>query len=505
MQPSALTRYSITLCVTVLALLLTLFVEPFKHHSPYLLSIAAITVCVWYGGLGPGLVATALSTVVIWYFLLAPQVVFTGSNSEDGLRLSTFILAALLINTLHEAHRRRQEEFRRFNDALERKVSERTVQLETKTSALRESEERYRLLVESVQDYAIYMLDPEGRVVSWNKGAERIKGYRAEEVFGRHFSIFYLPEDAQNAKPERSLQAAVQEGHLQDEGRRVKKDGTIFWASIVITPIRDDTGRLRGFTKVTRDISDRKRAQEALAAQTLELARSNADLERFAYVASHDLQEPLRMVASYVQLLGRRYKGKLDRDADDFIAFAIDGARRMQHLIHDLLAYAKLGSETKALRPTDCESVFQHAIDNLTGAIEEGAAVITHDPLPTLMANESQLVQLFQNLIGNAIKFHGPEAPRIHVSAQERQSEEPDTQGHWLFSIRDNGLGIDPQYQERIFEIFQRLHDRSAYSGTGIGLAVCKKIVEVHGGRIWVESRLAHGSTFYFTIPDRTT
>jgi PAS domain S-box-containing protein len=502
MPPSVLSRYAVSLCVTTLALLLTLFVEPFKHHSPYVLAIAAITVSVWYGGLGPGLVSTVASTLFIWYLLMAPNVPFAPTNSEDGLRLATFVLAALLINALHEARIRKQEELRHFRDALERKVAERTAELETKTAALRDSEQRFRLLVESVQDYAIYLLDPEGRVVSWNKGAERIKGYRAEEAVGRHFSLFYLPKDIEKGRPEQALRTAAQVGQYQDEGWRRRKDGSAFWASVVITAIHDETGRLRGFAKITRDITERKRAEEALSAQATDLARSNADLERFAYVASHDLQEPLRMVASYVELLGRRYKGKLDRDADDFIAYAVDGARRMQHLIHDLLAYAKLGAEKKRFHPTNCETVFQQTLMNLQGAMEESAATITHDPLPIVMANESQLVQLFQNLIGNAIKFHGPQFPRIHASAEHQASSTPSAKGYWLFSVRDNGIGIDPEDAQRIFEIFQRLHDRGKYAGTGIGLAVCKKIVEGHGGRVWVDSQAGHGSTFYFTIPD---
>jgi light-regulated signal transduction histidine kinase (bacteriophytochrome) len=242
------------------------------------------------------------------------------------------------------------------------------------------------------------------------------------------------------------------------------------------------------------DITERKRAEEKLKLTLADLERSNKELEQFAYVASHDLQEPLRMVSSYTQLLARRYQSQLDAAANEFIAFAVDGANRMQALINDLLAYSRVGTLGKEFEPADCTAVLDRTLANLKAAIEKSSAVVTHDLLPTVMADNLQLVQLFQNLIGNAIKFHGEEPPRVHVSAEQKGNE-------WVFSIRDNGIGIDPRYAERIFVIFQRLHTREEYPGTGIGLAICKKIVERHGGRIWVESQPGIGSTFYFTIP----
>lgn len=246
--------------------------------------------------------------------------------------------------------------------------------------------------------------------------------------------------------------------------------------------------------QLEQQIVERKQAEEALVEKANELARSNIELERFAYVASHDLQEPLRMVSSYVQLLAQRYQGQLDEDADEFIAYAIDGTRRMQMLINDLLTYSRISTHGKKFAATNCAEILQQVEAMLELTIEETGAIIDHDPLPTVWADRTQMVQLFQNLIGNAIKFHNGKPPHIQIQAKLQKNE-------WLFAVQDNGIGIDPQFSERIFVIFQRLHNKEDYPGTGIGLALCKKIVERHGGRIWVESNSGHGATFYFTLP----
>ena len=611
---------------------------------------------------------------------------------------------------------------------------------------LRESEEKYRSLIDGVQDYAIFTLDPGGKVASWNAGAERIKGYKAEEIIGQNFSRFYLQTDIDEGKPEKELQLAVTSGRSEIEHWRVRKDGSRFWASVVITAARDSAGRLLGFSEISRDISERKEteakyrglleaapdamvvvnaageivllnlqaekqlgyhrdelvgqkvkniipegfaerliadgtrtaavalaqqigtgieliarrkdgsdfpieimlsplestegilvtaairdisvrkaaeghlaqmegryrglleaapdamvvvnqsgeivllnvqaekqfgyrrdellgqkvkniipegfaerliadgtrtAAEALAQQigtgielrgrrkygsefpieimlsplespegilvtaairditerkkseerlvktVGELKRSNDELQQFAYVASHDLQEPLRMVASYTQLLAKRYIGRLDSDADEFIAYAVDGSNRMQGLIRDLLAYSRAGTNGKDLHQISSEKALKDALANLRATIQESGALVTHDSLPVITTDDTQLTQVFQNLVGNAIKYHSAEVPRVHVSATKNGGKE------WTFSVRDNGLGIDPQYFERIFVLFQRLHGREEFKGTGIGLTICKKILERLGGRIWVESQPEKGSTFYFALPER--
>jgi light-regulated signal transduction histidine kinase (bacteriophytochrome) len=286
------------------------------------------------------------------------------------------------------------------------------------------------------------------------------------------------------------------------ETQRVTNDGRILDVWMTVTKLVDKAGKPIGIASTERDITQRKRAEEKqreelerrVEQRTAALERSNKELEQFAYVASHDLQEPLRMVASYTQLLERRYKDQLDDTAREFIAFAVDGANRMQRLINDLLAYSRV--QTRAGEPelVELSHVLGQARANLATAIEESGALVTNDGLPVVMADPAQLLSVLQNLIGNAVKFHGEEPPHVHVSARESDSEVE-------ISVRDNGIGIRKEHQERIFLIFQRLHNRKDYPGTGIGLALCKRIVERHGGRIWVESEEGGGATFTFTLP----
>jgi light-regulated signal transduction histidine kinase (bacteriophytochrome) len=274
----------------------------------------------------------------------------------------------------------------------------------------------------------------------------------------------------------------------------LRRDGSEFPVEISLSPMTTNAGETLIISNI-RDVTARKIADGRLRAVAADLARSNAELEHFAYVASHDLQEPLRMVASFTQLLARRYQGKLDEDADEFIGFAVDGARRMQELINDLLTYSRAGTQPLQLQPVDTSQLVDRVVSDLATAIAEARASVTRDTLPTVLGDATQLRQVFQNLIANGIKFHRPDdTPRVHISA---------TQDHqaWTFGVSDNGIGIEHQYRERIFALFQRLHTRADYPGTGIGLAICKKIVERHGGQICVESEPGRGTTFRFTVP----
>jgi light-regulated signal transduction histidine kinase (bacteriophytochrome) len=270
------------------------------------------------------------------------------------------------------------------------------------------------------------------------------------------------------------------------------KDGREFPVEISLSPMASDGDQL--VTAIVRDKTDRLATELRLQAAVADLARSNAELEQFAYVASHDLQEPLRMVASYTQLLARRYKGRLDQDADEFIEFAVDGARRMQDLINDLLMYSRVGRFELQPEIVDTGRLTDDVVRDLAAALEESGGRVEHTDLPLVHGDPTQLRQLFQNLIANAVKFHGERQPQVSITATRSDS-------FWTFAVRDNGIGIEPQYLERIFVLFQRLHTRADYPGTGIGLAICKKIVQRHGGRIWLESQPGQGTTFFFTLP----
>jgi len=355
-------------------------------------------------------------------------------------------------------------------------------------AALRESERKYTELVQEAAD-AVLSLDRFGNVVSYNPAAERLSGYTAEEMVGRHFArvAAVAAGSIPRALKEFTLCLAGQE-RPPFEITIVRKDGSRFVGEVHARRIRRE-GKTIGAQVTLRDITERKRTAEALA-------RSNAELEQFAYVASHDLQEPLRMVTGYLGLLQRRYEGRLDADADEFIGFAADGAERMRQLINDLLSYSRVHTRAKAFEPTDCGVLMEEVQADLGVAIEESGAEVTWDALPTVMADGTQLRRVLQNLVGNALKFRGEERPRVHVSAEEES-------GVWRFSVRDNGIGIDPRHKDRVFVIFQRLHGRDKYPGTGMGLATVKKIVERHGGRTWVESKAGQGATFFFTVPAR--
>jgi PAS domain S-box-containing protein len=361
---------------------------------------------------------------------------------------------------------------------------------------LAQMEGRYRGLLEAAPD-AMVVVNQGGEIVLLNVQAEKQFGYSRDELVGQKVKNI-IPEGFAERLVADALRS-VEDALAQQIGTGIelngkRKNGSEFPIEIMLSPLESAEGIL--VTAAVRDITARKQAEANLLNKVEELNRSNEELGQFAYIASHDLQEPLRMVASYTQLLSRRYKGKLDSDADEFIAFAVDGASRMQRLIQDLLAYSRVGTKGRDMVEVSSEEALQQALINLRGAIEEKGALVTHDSLPPVIADDMQLIQLFQNLVGNAIKYQSSGIPKVHISAAKNGAKK------WTFSVRDNGLGIDPQYFEKIFGMFQRLHKREEFAGTGIGLAICKKIVERHGGSISVESEPGQGSTFRFALAE---
>jgi PAS domain S-box-containing protein len=450
----------------------------------------------------------------------------TKGKDEVGKLAHSFNTMVGRLKTIHdslqaemEERRRVQGDLQRINEELEMRVHDRTVALteardelelrvEERTAELKNSNERLEEEIEerkraevALQTASAYnrslieaSLDPlvtisaEGKITDVNTATERVTGYSRSELIGTDFANYFT--DTEKARI--GYEQVFCDGSVTNYELAVRHKGggvtpVMYNASIY----RDDSGKVVGIFAAARDITDRKRAEA-------ELTRSNADLQQFAYVASHDLQEPLRNVASCLQLLEKKYKNKLDANADQYIYHAVEASVRMKALILDLLAYSRIGTKGKPPQRIDCEQILDQTVRNLRAAVADAGAVITHEPLPTVPADDTQLLQVFQNLIGNAIKFRRDEPPQIHLSAVKNKNE-------WIFSVKDNGIGIESRHLDRIFVIFQRLHKRSQYHGTGMGLAIVKKVVERHRGRVWVESEFGSGTTFYFTIPDRGT
>ena len=424
------------------------------------------------------LAALFLPALMAWLRLLGQRRGLYGT--EMGLTIYTLGVTIVLLAIVFLTTKRLDTIDR------ERRIQEKRVE---------DAEARFRTFMEKSPD-AILIAERDARIQLVNAAAEKMFGYSREELVGADVTALIRSEYRErHVAHEEAYLAAVESWPMGSglEVAAVRKDGSRFPAEIALSPVATANGPL--VIATVRDATERKRAQEQLALRSADLERSNRDLEQFAYVASHDLQEPLRMVSSYTQLLGERYGDRLDADARDFIGFAVDGAKRMQILINDLLTYSRVGNRAMSLVPTDCHDVLGRSVVNLRSAIDESCAIVTNDELPVVTADGAQLVQVFQNLIGNGIKFRREGVPpRIHVSARQDGDE-------WVFSVADNGIGIPAELQPRLFVIFQRLHTRETYPGTGIGLAICKRIVERHGGRIWIDSEPGRGTTFLFTIP----
>lgn len=341
----------------------------------------------------------------------------------------------------------------------------------------------------------IIITDTDGHIDYVNAKFTEVTGYAKEEVMGKNPRILKSNQTPKSVY-EDLWKVIANGGEWHGELHNRKKNGESYWARASISPIKNSDGIVTHYLAVQEDTTDRKMAEHALQNYAKELERSNEELQQFAYVASHDLQEPLRMIASYLTLLENRYSGQLDDDAHEFIGYAVNGAKRMKELIRDLLQFSKIGTHGNPFTDTDCEEILKKTLHNLEVSIIENQTSITHDPLPVIHSDPVQVSQLFQNLISNSIKFRSSNPPAIHISADKKDND-------WVFSVKDNGIGIEKEYAKRIFTIFQRLHSDSKYPGTGIGLALCKKIVERHGGRIWFESRSGGGSVFYFTMPSK--
>jgi PAS domain S-box-containing protein len=376
--------------------------------------------------------------------------------------------------------------------AVEQFLEDRRLLIQTQHD-LRQNKEMMQAIIETTP-VAIVGMDLNGNVQSvWNRAAEKMLGWSAREVMGRPFPA--VPEEKKEEFIGFSQQISKGEILKGVEVSRIKRDGTPIDYSIYGSALHDAEEKINGYIAVLVDITDRKRLDDQLRRKNEDLARSNAELEQFAYVASHDLQEPLRKVGSYMELVTERYREQLDRDGIEFIDYAVDGARRMKIMIDDLLTYSRVGTRDQTFVSIDMMDVMHHVLNDLELAIRENDAVVTYDALPAVTADNSQLQQLLRNLIGNALKYRGADPPKIRISAQRQRLA-------WQIFVKDNGIGIETRFFERIFQIFQRLHPRDRFNGTGIGLAICKKIVERHGGTIGVQSKPGQGSTFYFTIAE---
>ncbi len=435
------------------------------------------------------------------YVLTHPEPVFDDTGNVTGA-----------INTLIDITEQRQINLA-LEDTLEKKVIERTAELNRKTIALLASEERYQKMIDEVQDYAILMLDKDGTIVNWNKGVQSIKGYTANEIIGKNFSMFYRAEDKISGLPDRLLNKAKQNGRALYEGWRVRKDGTHFWGSITITALHNNENEVIGYTKVTRDLTELKRAEDHLSSQAAELEkknkeleRSNSSLEQFAYVSSHDLQEPLRKIQTFSDLVLTRLNDPGFRP-DEYLGKINASASRMSLLIKDLLTFSRFSKNDELREKIDLDRLLDQILNDFELLIRQKKAVIRRSPLPTIEGIPIQMNQLFYNMISNALKFCDGE-PEIVITANMLSSEavlvhpQLDKEKQYLhLNFKDNGIGFDQSYASQIFTIFQRLHSHQKYNGTGIGLAICKKIVDNHGGYISVSSEKGKGASFDIYLP----
>lgn len=433
--------------------------------------------------------------------------VATGKYEEEGWRVrknGSVFWANIVITALRNEQNKLIGFSKVTRDLTERRNNEEN---------LRQSEERYRALVEQVIDYGIFLMDEKGRIVSWNEGARRINGYTAQEIIGKYFSIFYPEEDVINGKPPHELAVASKEGKYEEEGWRIRKDGSRFWASVLITAVYNNDGSLIGFSKVTRDLTERKESERALRdayeryraltvelqATNKELTYANGELEQFTSIVSHDLQEPIRSIKSFLQLIQVKINEGETTDLASYIDKSISAADRMRELIRNLLHYSQLSKGELVVEQVNVNELFHEAFQNLKTTIDRSRAqILIESDVESVPGDRVQLLQLVQNLLSNALKFTAQDFPSVNIRVRRDR-------GQVHFSVTDNGIGIAEGDLQKVFEIFRRLSTERKYPGTGIGLAICKKIVDRHNGRIWPESAPGQGTTFHFTLnPEKT-
>lgn len=373
---------------------------------------------------------------------------------------------------------------------------------------LRKSEERYHKMIDEVEDYAILLLDKEGIVQNWNRGAEKIKGYKEEEIVGKSFRVFYLPEDQLKGLPDQLIAEAAVKGKALHEGWRARKDGSAFWGSVVITALHDDQNNVVGFSKVTRDLTERKSAEDKIRQYNNELEFQNKELEQFAYAAAHDMKEPLRKIRFYTNMVFDNAGHLLPEKEREYLKRTITAAARMQVLIDDLLTYSRTSTIEKELKKVDLGKILAEIQSAHSDTIRDLKAKIEVGPMPEVDGIPFQLMQLFDNLLSNSLKYHHPaRQPRIAIRSEKVLTREPgaDTDAEprefYRITVSDNGIGFDAKYAEKVFDLFQRLHDKVTYSGTGIGLALCRKIAQNHKGFILAHGEEDVGAIFTVYLP----
>jgi PAS domain S-box-containing protein len=431
-------------------------------------------------------------------------------NATIGVTAAFILLALLALLAWLGVTRRQMDRelaegrrIRELNESLEQRVRERTAQL-------RESEERLRLMTNSVKDYAIIMLDPRGRVVTWNEGARRLKGYAEAEILGQSIERFYSPEEVAAGKSARLIELAAAEGRCEDEGWRVRKDGTRFFADVVLTAMRDQAGELVGFAKITRDITERRRVEEEIRRLNADLERrveertqaleeANRELASFSYSVSHDLRAPLRHIAGYGEMLAKSAAGQLSDKAQRYLKTILDTSSEMGRLIDDLLAFSRMGQAQMRQAGISLNDLVREVLGNLEMATRGRDIAWTIAALPAVTGDASMLRQVFVNLLDNAVKYsRGREPAKIEVGCAGQEEK------HIILYVRDNGVGFDMQYAGKLFGVFQRLHRAEEFEGAGVGLATVRRIITRHGGRVWAEARPGYGATFYFTLKPAT-